>query len=109
MLDVFTFRAKVVRVVDGDTVDMTVDLGFRISQEIRLRLLGINAPERNAPGGTEATNYLKLLLPIGQQTMIETFKNPTDKYGRWLASIYVNGENINDNMISSGHAVYYEG
>lgn len=109
MIELFTFRAKVVRVVDGDTVDMIVDLGFRISVEIRLRLLGINAPERNAPGGTAATEYLKSLLPVGQQTLIETYKNPTDKYGRWLATIYVDNINANEAMLSSGNAVFYEG
>lgn len=103
----FEYKATVVRVVDGDTVIMLIDLGLRIFHEVPVRLEGINAPERNAPDGTAATEHLRLLLPVGEQTRIQTYKNPTDKYGRWLARVFVYGVDINKLMVSDGHAVEY--
>lgn len=107
MIEPYQFKAKVVRVVDGDTVIMLVDQGLRLFQELSLRMEGINAPERNAAGGTAATEHLRSLLPVGKQCVIETHKNPTDKYGRWLATIYVEGQNVNLVMVEDGHAVPY--
>lgn len=101
----YDFSAKVIRVVDGDTVILLVDLGLRLYHEISVRMEGINAPERYAVGGPESTAYLRTLLPVGQQVRIETYKNPTDKYGRWLAKIFIADKNINLAMVEAGHAV----
>jgi micrococcal nuclease len=101
----YKYKATVQRVVDGDTIDFLVGLGFRINYDVRVRLIGINAPERNALGGSEATDYLKAKLPIGKEVFIETFKNPTDKYGRWLATIYLDEVNLNQLIIADGHAI----
>lgn len=103
----FRFSATVVKVVDADTLDVLVDLGFRINQEVRVRLFGINAPERNALGGSEATAYVKKKLPVGSSVIIETFKNPTDKYGRWLATVYLDDVNVNQLIVADGHAVEF--
>ena len=105
MTKLFRFSATVVKIVDADTIDFLVDLGFRINQEVRVRLFGINAPERNALGGSEATAYVKTKLPVGREVIIETFKNPTDKYGRWLATIYLDDVNLNQLIVADGHAV----
>ena len=111
MNKLFRFQARVVKVVDADTIDLIIDLGFRLNHEIRVRLFGINAPEKNAPGGMEATNYVKGLLPVGTEVTIQTFKNPTDKYGRWLATVYM-GENlvsVNLMLLDKGYAVPFAG
>ena len=83
------YRAKVNRVVDGDTVDFEVDLGFYISISIRTRLLGVDTPERGRQDFAKATNILIDLLEQQKDeegyVMIETKK--TGKYGRWLVNI----------------------
>jgi len=92
----YKYRAKVTRVVDGDTVDFEVDLGFNLFAKIRTRLIGVDTPERGKPLYAEATDLLKYLLALNADQegyiIIETHK--TGKYGRWLVSI----ENINSAM-----------
>lgn len=99
----FTYEATVLRVIDGDTVRVRVDLGLRISTEITVRLLGINAPELNTDAGKQSREYLRLIED--QQIVLKTHKNPKDKYGRWLGEIFCNGENINSLMVVMGYAV----
>lgn len=108
------YSAEVVRVVDGDTVDVDIDLGFHHRFETRLRLSGINAPEINAAGtkGEESRDYLKSLLSVGSKVRVVTIKDRTEKYGRYLANIFVDDGHgghldVNASMISSGHAVAY--
>ena len=83
------FRAKVIRVVDGDTVDLQVDLGFHIFHMIRGLLAGVDTPERGQANFKEATWKLQELLakaadPAGW-IFIDTHK--TGKFGRWLIEI----------------------
>ena len=96
MVYVHTYRAKVKRVVDGDTVDFDVDLGFHISISIRTRLLGVDTPERGHQDFAKATNVLIDLLSTRTNEegyiMIKTEK--TGKYGRWLVDI----EGVNESL-----------
>lgn len=82
--------ARFLRVVDGDTVDFEVDLGFRIFTYERFRLFGVDAPElrgEERDRGLEAKRALvDLLLRSGPDFMLRTYKS--DKYGRWLCVIY---------------------
>lgn len=103
----FIYAATVERIVDGDTAILTVDLGFRLSMKDSFRLWGINAPERGYPGGAEATAELTRLLPVGQRVRIETFPPLQDKYGRWLARIFVDDLDVNEEMVKGGFAVAY--
>jgi len=93
---VHTYRAKVKRVVYGDTVDFDVDLGFHISISIRTRLLGVDTPERGHQDFAKATNVLIDLLSTRTNEegyiMIKTEK--TGKYGRWLVDI----EGVNESL-----------
>ena len=83
------YRAKVARVVDGDTVDFHVDLGFYVFIRIRTRLLGVDTPERGHPDWAKATSVLTTLLNEQKDeegyVIIQTEK--TGKYGRWLVNI----------------------
>jgi micrococcal nuclease len=110
----YNYRATVLHVVDGDTVDLTFDLGLRVYTKDRVRLFGINAPERGKPGGAEATAFLTDLLPVGTVVMVDTHKDTTEKYGRWLADITVESPTlgvvkVSDYMIANGHAVAWDG
>jgi micrococcal nuclease len=85
----YEYRAKVDRVVDGDTVDFIVDLGFHINIKIRGRLIGVNTPERGEEDWAKATLMCKQLLAgvsdLDDTVIIRT--NKTGKYGRWLVEI----------------------
>ena len=109
--DLYTYRAVITRVIDGDTVVADIDLGFNTwRKDERLRLYGINAPEpRSATrkAGLAATQALRDALE-GKQVVICTIKDCADSFGRYLARIFVvEGEpvSINAAMILAGHAV----
>ncbi|MBT8200507.1 MAG: thermonuclease family protein [Acidimicrobiia bacterium] len=110
----FQYRARPIRVVDGDTVDLEIDLGFHIYHHIRVRLAGINAPEvrgEEKEEGKEATEHLRSLIHKGVgdwPILCETRK--TGKYGRWLATLFYYKPStnelvdINATMVKDGHA-----
>ena len=83
------FRAKLIRCVDGDTVDFEVDLGFYIHGRIRFRLIGVNTPERGRPQYAEATRMLEDLIEkeADEEGYITIRTGKTGKYGRWLVDI----------------------
>lgn len=87
----YEYKAKVDRVIDGDTVDFIVDLGFHVNIKIRCRLERVNTPEKGQSDWAYATETLsKLLAEKGEYVTIKTKK--TEKYGRWLVDI----DGVND-------------
>ena len=120
---IYIYKAELIRVVDGDTVDLIIGLGFDTSRHERFRLYGIDAPEMNTKAGKEAKAWLwEALQPLEaiyvQTIQLET-KAKRDKYGRFLAVLYddlgdidanramktpVNPASINAKMIVRGHA-----
>jgi micrococcal nuclease len=103
----YLYNAILVRIIDGDTIECDIDLGFQITQRMPVRLAHINAPEHNTPEGKLATLYIAGLLT--HDLVLKTYK-PHDKYGRYLAEVYLpDGTYVNELMISSGNAVAYEG
>lgn len=111
--NLFTYKAEVVRWVDGDTVYLKVDLGFRMSMTDSFRLIGINTPEirgTERPQGLVVKEFVIDLLPKGSKVLIETRKS--GKYGRWLAEIYflVNDEytSLNNTLLVEGLAKPYK-
>mgnify|MGYP001197382600 CR=1 FL=1 len=89
----YTYKAKLVRCVDGDTMDVDVDLGFHLTARIRCRLLGVNTPERGRPDFARATLMLENLLQsqADEEGFFVMRTGKTGKFGRWLAE--VNGVN----------------
>lgn len=81
----YTYQATVLRWVDGDTVQMRVDLGFAISAVYKFRVLGVDTPERGDPNYAEAKKCSEAVLPVGTTLTITTHK--ADKYGRWLVGL----------------------
>lgn len=109
---------KVENVVDGDTIDVLIDLGFDILFASRVRLAGIDTPESRTKDlaekalGLEAKEYLKKHLKDAKSVIIKTEKmDSSEKYGRILGWVYVNGdtESLNDKMINDGYAWGYMG
>ena len=111
----YQYAATLDRVVDGDTVDFDIDLGFDIHVMQRVRLLGVDTPERGQEGFDEATVALEEKLIKADR--IEVWTSKTGKYGRYLGDIYTtstgeNGEirttHINPWIIQMGYGVKYE-
>jgi len=109
---------EVKNVVDGDTIDVIIDLGFDILFSSRVRLAGIDTPESRTTDkaekalGLEAKEYLKKHLKDAKTIVIRTEKmNSSEKYGRILGWVYVNGESesLNNKMINDGYAWGYLG
>jgi micrococcal nuclease len=109
---------KVENVVDGDTIDVLIDLGFDILFASRVRLAGIDTPESRTKDlaekalGLEAKEYLKKHLKDAKSVIIKTEKmDSSEKYGRILGWVYVDGNtvSINDMMINDGYAWGYLG
>ena len=112
------FVKEVKNVVDGDTIDVIIDLGFDILFASRVRLAGIDTPESRTTDkaekalGIEAKEYLKKQLKDAKSVVIRTEKmDSSEKYGRILGWVYINGdsESINNKMINDGYAWGYLG
>jgi endonuclease YncB( thermonuclease family) len=104
----YNYKAKVERIIDADTVEFTIDLGFKTYMRMNLRLAGIDAPEMKTQEGKDAKAWLEGQLPIGHEVTLSVYKAP-DKYGRYLPYVTYNGLDINQELIKSGHAVEYHG
>lgn len=117
-------RFTLERVIDGDTVVGTVDNGFYTSIKQSFRLYGINAPEMNSPDATvrvAATNARTFAVNqfSGKVYLVQSYKNPADKYGRFLAELWeimaddgkgnvtTSEESLNAMMVRLGYAVPY--
>ena len=104
---------EVVRVVDGDTIDIIIDLGFSLTKKERVRLAGIDAPESRTTDleekkmGLESKEFLTTRLIDCVNLKVKTEKD--GKYGRMLGWIYCGETNINEEMIYRGYAWKYDG
>tara|TARA_R110001583_G_scaffold16176_1_gene65644 strand:+ start:484 stop:852 length:369 start_codon:yes stop_codon:yes gene_type:complete len=118
----YTYKAKLDRVVDGDTIDVDIDLGFDIKVKKRVRFVGINAPESRTRDleekakGLAAKDRVKAILAENDIFTIES--QEIGKYGRVLGKIYlsrIDGKDcltqicLNDQLIKEGHGVEYHG
>ncbi len=109
---------KVTNVVDGDTIDVDIDLGFSISYSQRVRLAGIDTPESRTSDkaekvlGLESKEFLKSKIKDAKTVVIKTEKmDSSEKYGRILGWVYLDGSSvsINEQMIADGYAWGYLG
>ena len=112
----YEYACKVKRVVDGDTVDVVLNLGFDIMYKSRVRLYGIDTPESRTRNldekarGKMAGAFLKNAIDTGEKVVIQTkLKDSRGKFGRVLGNIIVDGININQLMIDNYHAAAYFG
>ena len=107
----FEYRAVVLRVLDGDTIDVNIDLGFDVWRRERVRLAGIDAPELRDASGRTAAAFVSDLMPFGNPITIQTEKPyPHDKYGRYLATVgLADGRSLNNMLIEAGLALPYFG
>ena len=112
----YNYNAKCIKVVDGDTIDAEIDLGFDIKVTKRIRLAGINAPESRTRNlvekklGLAAKEKLKDLLE-GAANCFELESQELGKYGRVLGELFVKGheKSVNELLKENGHAYEYHG
>ena len=115
----YQYKAKLIKVVDGDTVDALIDCGFSTFKKERVRLYGINAPEsrtrdkKEKKRGLASKARLKELIKEGKnEFIVETMIDKKGKYGRLLGELFrdVDTErSYNDMLVSEGHATEYFG
>ena len=113
----YKYKAQIVKVIDGDTVDVVVDVGFKMTTHQRVRLAKVDTPETfrrkktsdEYKAGMAAKNFVKDRLKANKnKVVIETEKDP-DLYGRYLATIWLADKDIslNDELLETGHATLY--
>ena len=116
----YEYRCKIVKIIDGDTVDVDIDLGFGVwMHKERIRLYGIDTPESRTRDldekkyGLIAKSWIEKFMPLGSTQTLITQKDKSGKFGRILGKFRVNDGSydiiLNDWMISNHHAVAYYG
>jgi len=107
---IFRYNCTIIRVIDGDTVEAWIDLGFDCWYRSPVRLKGINAPELRGVSREdgEASRFFLAKALEGVQVVVETeWRKDKDKYGRVLGTFWANGININQLMVERGLAMPY--
>ena len=109
----YEYKAKLIKIIDGDTIDAEIDLGFKVSVRKRIRFLGINAPETRTrdleekQAGLEAKSRLEALFDASKGVF--TLKSHgVGKFGRVLGEIFIDEVNINNLLIEEGLARKYK-
>jgi micrococcal nuclease len=101
----YTYKGEVVYVVDGDTIDVVIDLGFRVSIQQRVRLLGVNAPELHSSSMEERVDAIRARewvfnhLQDKEVVLISHKPISVDKYGRYLAQVWIGDLNVNAELL----------
>ena len=114
--EVYNYKCQLVKVVDGDTIDCILDLGFSVLHKCRVRLYGIDTPESRTRDKDEkirgklAAKFLEDAINLGKNVVLRSkLKDSKGKYGRVLGEVVVDGININDVMVKKYLAVAYYG
>jgi micrococcal nuclease len=102
----YQYKAKITNVVDGDTVDALVDLGFKVQIAQRLRLARVDTPERTQANYQTAKDFVKDLVD-GKEVTITTHK--VSKWGYFLADVSIEGRDISDMLIAANLGKPYNG
>lgn len=115
----YEYMATVLKVTDGDTLDLRIDLGMTVTiRQKRSRLYGIDTPEMNTEAGKAARTFVLKHLDIGKEVRVRTIKAKTnveltEKYGSYLVNVYCYPDEpercLNDDLVAAGHAVPYFG
>lgn len=114
----YQYKAKAERVIDGDTIDVIIDLGFKITTAQRIRLARINTPEtynvkkdtNEYKDGLAAKQFVEHRLTANQNLLILETEKVTEKYGRYVGTVFLADSSIslNDELVEKGLAFYVE-
>lgn len=107
----YIYKGIVAYIYDGDTIRIDIDLGFNTWIKYQsLRLKGIDAPElrgEEKEAGILSRDWIRQKLPVGTEVIIKTEKDSKEKYGRYIATVYLDDVDINQLMIDEGFAIEY--
>ena len=113
----YAYAATIDRVIDGDTLLVLIEAGFRIIVRDRLRLRGIDCPEAGTPEGDRAKRFVEKLLPAGAAIVVKSHKDRTDQHGRFVVDVFYkqgvedtraiikDGTYLNQELLDKGYAV----
>ncbi|MBI5149379.1 MAG: thermonuclease family protein [Candidatus Omnitrophica bacterium] len=113
----YTYAASIDRVIDGDTLLVLIEAGFRVIVHDRLRLRGIDCPEVGTPAGDRAKRFVEKLLPAGSTIVLKSHKDRTDQHGRFVVDVFYkqgcddagtiikDGTYLNQELLDKGYAV----
>ena len=108
----YEYKGTIVSVYDGDTVTVSIDLGFDVAFKTSVRLARINAPEVKGAekiDGLRSRDYVRSLLPVGSEVTFRTYKDGEEKYGRYLADVFLSKDDcLNDAIVTNGFGKYKE-
>ena len=112
----YEYRCTILKVIDGDTVDVDIDLGFGVwLRKERVRFMGIDTPESRTSDkeekvfGLYAKKYVLERMPIGSTQVLKTFKDDKGKFGRILGDFIIDGKSLIETMIEENVGVAYHG
>jgi len=105
MEPIYQYRARVVTVLDADSLRLEVQLGFRCTITIDGRIRGINAPENNTPEGKAATAYVRQLLADHPDQLVIRSWRDRRSFARWVIDAYLGDFDMADLIVDAGHAV----
>ncbi len=105
----YNYKAKIIAVYDGDTVTAQVDLGFLHFQIMKLRLFGIDTPELRGEEREEGLVVRDIVreMVLDKEVEIHSYKDKQGKFGRYLATIIIDGIDLNQWLVDNGHATVY--
>ena len=105
----YVYRAEVLSVYDGDTITVLADCGFSTFRKVKIRFALIDTPEirgEEREEGLKSRDYLRELINL-KDVIIETERDKTGKYGRYIATVWKDGVNINKKLLIEGYAELY--
>jgi len=108
----YEYQAEVIRIIDGDTIVLNIDLGYHLSWKVSCRLYGINCPELRSKDSQEriqakaAKDFTAQELPIGSTVLIAS--QELDKYGRPLVDIFYGDRHLNFELVNNNYATIYK-
>lgn len=110
--NLFHYRGVIESIYDGDTFTVSIDLGFKVwMRNQKIRLFGVNTPEIRGverPDGLRVRDEMRALLPVGAEVTLQSIRDKSGKYGRWLGRIHKDdGTCINDMLIAQGYGQDY--
>lgn len=114
----YHYKAKAERVIDGDTLDVNIDLGFKITTVQRIRMAGINTPEtyntkkdsEEYQRGMAAKQFVEQRLTANNNQILLETEKVTEKYGRYIGTIWLpdSAVTLNDELVEKGYAIRVE-
>jgi endonuclease YncB( thermonuclease family) len=106
---VHVHAAQVLRIIDADTYEVSIDLDFFLTSTRSLRLAHVDAPEKNTEAGRAAISAVTSLLgKLPADVLVHTYK-PQDKFGSYLADVFLGSVSLADSLLAAGLAYPYEG